>query len=239
MQQATIRIRVGVALQLVMINIGVFLLQLIPGFTEQFLLVSSEVAMRPWTLLTTMFLHGSFSHLLFNMYALFIFGPLVENRIGRNRFLLLYFGAGLIASLAALAYPSALGASGAIMGVLGMVIMLFPKMKVLFFFFIPMSMRSAGIIFAALDIFGLFAEASGIAHLAHLGGLAAGLLFGWYLLKKGKKFQTRFRAKSQAFSRPGPKTKAKSQTRSGQKKYEDTIELTKDELDEFYKSGRL
>jgi membrane associated rhomboid family serine protease len=240
MRQATIRINLGIAMQLVLVNIVVFILQtILPGFTDQFILIGSEVASRPWTLLTTIFLHGSFSHLLFNMYALFIFGPLVERAVGKRRFLILYFIGGLCASLAATFYPAALGASGAIMAVLGAVIILFPKMKVLFFFIVPMSMRTAGIIFAAIDILGLFHESSGIAHLAHLAGLAFGLIYAWYLLQKGAKFKQRFANKASRFKSTGARTRAKAETRTGQKSYEDTIELTKDDIDEFYKSGRL
>jgi len=86
---------------LIIVNIVFFLLQkAIPGFTETLLLVSDDVLLRPWILVTSMFLHGSFMHLLFNMYALYIFGPLVEKKIGSKRFLYLYFAGGIIAALA-------------------------------------------------------------------------------------------------------------------------------------------
>lgn len=231
----------NVSFTLILINIVMALLQVvIPGFTKFFVLDSSLVLLKPWTLITTMFLHGSFSHLLFNMYALLIFGPLVERKVGKTRFLLLYFLAGLVASLAALYYPSALGASGAIMGVIGMVIMFFPKMKVLFFFIVPMSMRTAGIIFAAIDLFGLFTNSGGVAHLAHLAGLAAGLLYGYYLLRQRKTFTMRFTAKSASQPPHHSSSAGARKTSSGQRpSYEKTIELTKDDLDNYYKYGKL
>ena len=172
---------------LILVNVVVFALQyFIPGFTESYALVSSDVFQRPWILLTSMFLHGGPWHLLFNMYALFLFGSLIEQRIGTKRFLGAYLVSGLIASfVASFFYPTALGASGAIMAVLGLTIMLLPDLQVLFFFVVPMSMRTAGVIFALIDIFGLFHD-TGIAHAAHLAGLACGLFYGGYLLQQKK-----------------------------------------------------
>ena len=223
----------NISMLLIGVNIFIFLLQsFIPDFTNLFVLKSAEVLIHPWTLLTTMFLHGSFTHLLFNMYALLLFGPLVERRIGSKRFLILYFIAGLLASIAATYYPSALGASGAIMSVLGMVIVLFPRMKVLFFFVIPMSMRTAGIVFALLDIFGFAFGGTGVAHLAHLAGLAFGLAYGFYLVNKHKTFTAKFTTpKSFNLNQKAPSKKRKD--------YEQTIELSKDEIDEYFKYGRI
>ena len=245
---ATLTIRKTAVLQLMIANVIIFILQsFMPLFTETFVLNSANAFAQPWTLVSAMFLHGSFSHLLFNMYALLIFGPLIERSIGTKRFWLLYFGAGILASLGFVIYrelilgmsSSALGASGAVMGILGMVIMLFPKMKVLFFFFVPMSMRTAGILFAAIDLFGAFNPASNIAHVAHLAGLVVGLIYGWQLLKKGKQFKRKFGARTSSFTEAGAAPKARASTRTGQQKYEDTIELSKDDLDKYYKFGKF
>ena len=231
-RQSTFIIK-NASMALIGINVFIYLLQsFIPGFTELFVLKGAEVLSHPWTLVTAMFLHGGFTHLLFNMYALLLFGPLIEKKIGTKRFLILYFVAGLLASIAASYYPSALGASGAIMGVLGMVIILFPKLKVLFFFIIPMSMRTAGIVFALIDIFGFAFGGSNIAHLAHLAGLGVGLFYGIYLLKKHKSFTARFTAKASYTSTHHTPVKKR-------KDYEQTIELTKDEVDEYFKYGRI
>ena len=188
------------------------------------MLVPEDILSRPWTLLTSMFLHGSPAHLLFNMYALFIFGGLIEQRIGTSRFLGVYLFAGLFAGVLYSVFSSvpALGASGAIMAVLGLAIMLLPDLQVLFFFVIPMSLRTAGIIFAAIDIFGLFNPGSGIAHLAHLGGLFVGLVYGFYLVSKKKKLVAKF-------VRPPKKVFGKK----------DTIELSDEDIEEYIKNGRL
>lgn len=90
------KIRTAV-MPLIVLNIVFFALQVIfPGFTNLFILESSDVFSRPWILLTSMFLHGGMNHLLFNMYALFLFGPFLEQKIGAKRFLYLYLGSGSV-----------------------------------------------------------------------------------------------------------------------------------------------
>jgi membrane associated rhomboid family serine protease len=219
----------NVYLILIGLNVFMFLLQSLIGdsFTRSLLLVPGDVLAKPWTLLSSMFLHGSVGHLFFNMYALLIFGGLIEQRIGSRNFLASYLFAGIFAGsiYSIFSTTPALGASGAIMAVLGLAIMLLPDLRVLFFFVIPMSLRTAGIIFALIDIFGLFNPGSGIAHLAHLGGLFIGLVYGYYLVKQKNKFYKKF-------TRPSPKVK-----KSFGKK--DTIEMSDEDIDEFIKNGRL
>lgn len=221
------------ALTIIGVNILVFILQVFlgNGFTQAFLLNSAEVWSRPWILLTSMFLHADPSHLLFNMYALFLFGPLIESRIGTKRFYFVYFLSGLVAAIVStFFYSNALGASGAIMGILGVTIMLMPDLQVLFLFFIPMSLRTAGIIFALIDIFGIFVP-SNVANIAHLVGLGIGLIFGYYLLKKRKNFRVRFESK-----KPSEKSSSiASRSRSKDK----SIELSDDDIEEFIKNGKL
>src|SRR3989344_4598074 len=191
----------SIVLPLVVFTTVIFLLQILlgKGFTAAFMLQSADVLYRPWILITSMFLHSGIMHLLFNMYALYMFGPLIEQRIGTKRFVLIYLIAGILSAASfAMAYPSssALGASGAIMAILGLTIVLLPDIRVLFFFVVPMSMRTAGIIFALLDIFGVFAPVStGIAHLAHLIGLACSIIYGINLQKKKKKYYRSFSSK--------------------------------------------
>lgn len=171
---------------LIIINVIMFFLQILLGasFTES-LMLTKDIFRRPWILVTSMFLHGGIAHLFFNMYALFLFGSLIEQRIGTKKFLIAYFLSGIFASfVSSFFYDAALGASGAIMGILGMVIVMMPDLPVLLFFVIPMTMRTAGIIFALMDIFGLFHN-TGIGNIAHLTGLAIGLIYGYYLKKKG------------------------------------------------------
>ena len=213
----------------IVLNISVYLLQFLlgDGFTSSFMLVPEQVLARPWTLLSSMFLHSPVSpmHLLFNTYALLIFGGLVEQRIGTKRFIGAYLVSGLFAGILYSVFSTtpALGASGAIMGLLGLAIMLLPDLKVLFFFVIPMSLRTAGIIFAAIDIFGLFNPHSGIAHLAHLGGLFIGLVYGYFLIRQRKNF-------SRKFTRPSKRRSLKNK---------DTVELDDEDIEEYLRKGRL
>lgn len=190
-----LRIRNAV-IPLLLGNIIFFILQqLITGFTGSLALVQGEIFARPWILVTHMFLHGGFAHLFFNMYALFLFGPLLEQKIGTKRFLMVYFVAGIIAAFfSSFIYQSAVGASAAIMGMLGALIIVRPNLRLLFFFAIPMKLWVAGIIWAALDIFGIFYP-SGVANIAHLIGLGVGILFGYLWKTKSKQFQRKFSKK--------------------------------------------
>ncbi|MCF7862190.1 rhomboid family intramembrane serine protease [Candidatus Woesearchaeota archaeon] len=174
------------------VNCIIFLVQAITGglegwFTQMFILVGSDVFTRPWILLTSMFLHASPMHLFFNIWALVMFGPLVEQRIGTLRFYIIYFLSGLLASfISSFFYNSALGASGAIMGIIGATIILLPQLRILFFFIIPMPLWVGGIVWAAMDFFGLFYP-SGVGNIAHLVGLGCGLIYA--LTLRGKKIR--------------------------------------------------
>lgn len=204
----------SVVLPLVMINIGMFIAELILGtsFITSFMLISKDLFSRPWILLTSMFLHADVNHIFFNMYGLFIFGPLLEQRIGPERFLFIYMFSGLVAGfLASFFYPAALGASGAIMGMLGVLIILMPELRLLFFFVIPMPLWMAGIVWTIIDTFGIFVP-SGVANVAHLAGMAMGLLFGVYLKLVKKKYVRRFSSKTH---------------------------LDSSDVDEFLRSGRI
>lgn len=191
------------ALPLLLINVFAYLAQinLSENFTQSLLLRSDLVMSEPWRLFTSMFMHSLETpyHLFFNMLALLIFGPLLESKIGPRKFLMLYLTSGLMAGIAAaIFYPATLGASGAIMGMLGTLIILMPNLKLLLFFIIPMPLWVAGIIWAAMDIFGfLFATGDGIANAAHLAGLVTGLAYG-ILQTKGKTnfTKTNFKASS-------------------------------------------
>lgn len=162
----------------------IFILQLFfPAIEDSFVLYSSRVVSEPWMLVTSTFLHGSFGHLFFNMFALGLFGLLLESIVGSKKFVLVYFGTGIVASIgAAIFYPASLGASGAIYGILGTLTVLRPRMAV-WVFGIPMPMYVAAIFWAFLDLVGFFAP-SGIANAAHLFGLGAGIAAG--LILRGK-----------------------------------------------------
>jgi len=187
----------NVALSLIAVNVTVFILQQVLGnsFTEAFLLISSDIWHRPWILLTSMFLHGSFNHILFNMYGLMIFGPLLEQKIGSKRFLTIYLFSGLVAALlSSLFYARALGASGAIMGIIGALVVLMPDLRLLLFFIIPMPLWMAGIVWIAIDAWGVLVP-SGVANIAHLIGMGTGMMYALYIKKEGKKYQKKFSKK--------------------------------------------
>ena len=260
----------NVAMTLIGLNVIMFIIQAIVGdsFTQMFMLVAGDIFTRPWILLTSMFLHSGTTHIFFNMYALLIFGPLLEQRIGSKRLLISYLTTGIFAGIIYSLYhafllgapqTAAVGASGAIMGFLGLVIMLLPKMRILFFFIIPMNMRTAGIIFAAIDLIGFITPGDGIAHLAHLAGLAAGLAFGYYFVKQKNSFAKRFTGQQNRGNGMGPgirikvhkaqfgqgfpnkKTQSNSTANNSNSNgnYEDTIEMSKNEVDDYFKYGKI
>lgn len=145
------------------------------------------------TLLTSMFMHGSWAHLGGNMLYLWIFGDNIENRLGHKRYIIFYLLTGLIASLSHVfstvmstqnSLVPSLGASGAISGVLGAYLMLFPSRKVKMFVFrgiidVP-SYVALGfwIVLQVVSGLGLLGGGTGggVAYAAHIGGFIAGLL---------------------------------------------------------------
>lgn len=159
----------------------VFLLQsLFPAITDGFKLVSADIMERPWILITSIFLHADIVHLLYNLFGLALFGSILEAKIGSKPVLTLFFISGIIAGFAAIFfYNSALGASGAVFGIIGALAVMRPGM-VVWVSYMPMPMFVAAFFWAVGDIFGLFMPGN-IANAAHLGGLAAGILYGFYL----------------------------------------------------------
>ena len=165
------------------ICIIVFILQsLFPLITDIFVLVSSDVLARPWIIFTSMFLHGSITHLIYNMFALVLFGLILERILGTKRFTMLYFVSGLVAGIGAtIFYNAALGASGAIYGILGCLAVLRPGMRV-YVGYIPMPMAIAAVLWVLGDLVGMFAP-SGVANAAHLFGIFFGIAAGFYYRK--------------------------------------------------------
>ena len=149
----------------------------VPGFEKAFLLASSDVASRPWILLTSIFLHDNLSHLLFNMIALLFFGLVLETVVSERHFLMTFFAGGVIAGIAAaFFYGEALGASGAIFAIMGVLAAIRPRMTV-WALGVPMPMVAAAIFWMSADLIGLFAATS-VANAAHLAGLFFGIAFG-------------------------------------------------------------
>lgn len=154
-----------------------------------------------WTFITSMFMHAGFFHLFVNMFSLFFIGSLVEKILGRKRYFYFYMIAGLSAglffvllSLIPLPFFSvdfntfAVGASGALFGVVGLLVLLTPNLPVFVMFIpIPIKMKYAGP--GILIVLWLISIAGNIpiGNTAHFGGLLAGLIYGLYLKRKYKR----------------------------------------------------
>jgi len=176
-------------LWLALICIIVFILQnIIPNLTDS-LLLNQQSFSQPYRFITAIFLHGSLIHIVSNLFALILFGLILEKLIGSKRFLLVFFSSGIIANIiSSFFYPASLGASGAIMGIIGTLTIIRPLMAV-WAFSLPMPMFLAAIIWAIGDILGIFYP-QGTGNIAHLSGLAIGLILGIYFRVKHKKKQT-------------------------------------------------
>ncbi|HLC31095.1 MAG TPA: rhomboid family intramembrane serine protease [Candidatus Nanoarchaeia archaeon] len=168
------------ALWLCLVCIVVFFLQLvIAGFTELFVL-DERAYVQLWRFVSAIFLHGGMGHLLSNVFALALFGSFLEGFIGGRRFLFVFFLTGIFANVVALSfYPSSLGASGAIFGVIGCLVVIRPLL-VVWAFGLPMPLFVAGALWVIGDIIGVFVP-SGVGNIAHLSGIALGIFIGLFL----------------------------------------------------------
>jgi len=192
-------------------NIGVFILQFffldtlkagsVPVgdlFVKNFALFTYESPFfRPWQLFTYMYMHGGFSHLFFNMFALWMFGMELENMWGSKTFFIFYtvcgVGAGIanafLAPLVSYIPPNVptVGASGSIYGVLIAFGMIFPNRYIYIYFMLPIKAKYLVIIYILIEVFAVASQSqSGIAHIAHLGGGVVGFLYVYFILNKGK-----------------------------------------------------
>ena len=200
-----------ITLLLILASILVFAYQLSPvaqdnDFTGEFGATPSQIASRPFklisyqgaerrlvlptvaTLITAMFLHGSVSHIILNMLFLWIFGPNVEDKVGHLRFILFYLLTGTMGTLTHIAVDPRstvplIGASGAIAGIMGAYLMLFPRARILCWFFPIWFLRLPAFIFLGLWIALQFwsvntlpREVSAVAWFAHIGGFLSGFL---------------------------------------------------------------
>ncbi|MEM3074748.1 MAG: rhomboid family intramembrane serine protease [Candidatus Pacearchaeota archaeon] len=166
----------------------IFILQnFFTDFTEFFLLNSNSWK-EIWRFATSIFLHGGIIHLLGNLFALLFFGSILEKTIGTNKFLFIFIISGILANLVAVNfYPSSLGTSGAIMGIIGALAILRPGMMIYSFGMI-MPMSIAAIVWIIIDATGIFIP-SNIGHIAHLSGIAFGILFGIFIRINYKKMK--------------------------------------------------
>jgi len=170
------------------LNIGIFLLELLAGWntTSHFALIPAELwPLRIYTLVTYMFLHGGFLHILFNMFMLWMFGTAIEAIWGSDLFLRYYMvcgiGGGLVQALVNWgSHIPIIGASAAIMGLLLAYAMMYPNQIVYLWGLIGLRMKYLIVGLVLLDLFGALGQpGSPVAHFAHLGGM----LFGWLYLR--------------------------------------------------------
>ena len=187
----------NVASKIVKINIFVFLLwysvgAIHPSFMIDHFLVSWSALGdgRIWTLATSIFSHNLLMHILINMLVFYNFGVVMEEVLGSKRFLVFYLSAGLMGSILHCTFSeyilhqpdlAALGASGAVTGVVLLFALLFPAEKIYIFGLIPVPAIWAAIAFTSIDVIGLISQGQGsaapIGYGAHLGGATAGIIY--------------------------------------------------------------
>ena len=160
------------------------------------------LGVEPWTIITHQFMHGSWSHLLGNMWFLIIFGDNIEATIGKIKYIIFYLMCGVIAALSHMAFNldsviPTVGASGAISGILGAYIILYPKNKIStiipigFVRIFKIEALYYLIIWFVLQlVFNIFDPNGGVAYLAHLGGFLGGIVLIKIFGGKRKKIST-------------------------------------------------
>jgi membrane associated rhomboid family serine protease len=180
---------------LIAVNVVFFLIELAGGdaFIMKWAFVPSRFLANPFSdflsLFTSMFMHAGWVHLGGNMLYLWIFGDNVEDRFGHLKFLIFYLICGLVATFAQLIFNTTsdvpnLGASGAIAGVLGAYIILFPQGRIRVLFGTQVVQMSELILIGIWIVLQFFsgigsitsADTGGVAYMAHIGGFAAGIL---------------------------------------------------------------
>ena len=144
---------------------------------------------RPWTIVTNLFVHAGFTHIIFNMMTLFFFGGFLSRLIGGRRFLIVYFFGGILGNICYLLLPPspltiAVGASGAIFALGGTLAVMVPKLRV-FVFPIPAPLP---LWIAVIGGFFIISFLPQVAWQAHLGGLVFGLIAGLFFRKGQRRF---------------------------------------------------
>jgi membrane associated rhomboid family serine protease len=187
----------GVALWLVGINLVVFLAKQVFGLWQidiLFSMIPAQIVTRRWlwTFVTYMFLHDGFSHIFFNMFALFVFGIQVERHMGSREFLLFYFVSGVLAGFFSFVvyfysgayYIQLMGASGAIFAVQLAYAVYYPRSVIYLWGLLPLRAPVMVLGFTALELFFMITGRAGnVAHITHLAGF--GFAWLYFLLRLG------------------------------------------------------
>jgi membrane associated rhomboid family serine protease len=213
-----VNIRIGgpltpVVKKLLIINSVIFLAQLIIGRYYPNLLeglfglhhVGFIQELKLWQVVTYMFLHGGWFHILFNLLTLWMFAGEIEQLWGSNLFLRYYLVTGIGAGFFIIAMnyfiylqyqmdPVTIGASGALYGILLAYGLTWPDRKVLLYFIIPIKIKYLVLIFGCIEFFGMVSSAAGtggnISHIGHLGGLITGFIYIYTRMRGGPAFKS-------------------------------------------------
>ena len=202
MRRPAFKMRWSATMALLVVNVVAFILQSaverFSNFPTNAWFALSVEGLRhgyAWQLLTYQLMHGGLLHLVLNCWMIYVFGREVEETLGRNSFLMLYFTSGVIGGLfqalagvllgGAFALP-VVGASAGASGLLAAFATLYPErpLMLLLFFIIPVNMRAKFLLLfgGLVTLFGLVVPTGNIAHAAHLGGLLTGIVFVRYAI---------------------------------------------------------
>ena len=145
---------------------------------------------RPWTIVTNLFIHSGVWHIFANMITLYFFGSFLCRLIGVKKFLLVYFAGGIVGNILFFLLPpsplsTAIGASGAVFALAGVLVVMMPKLRVLLYFIVPLPLWVVVLVF-----FVIWSFLPGIAWQAHLGGLVLGLVAGYIFRRRARYFYT-------------------------------------------------
>jgi len=167
--------------------------------TDAYGLTPIKAFERPGTFITSMFMHVGVEHLMGNMIFLFFLGSILERAVGGRNFLIIYFFSGLCAGMLVLFAPElglmgyydvVMGASGAIFGIVGALVVLRPMQTIYLHFFMPMPMIVFGLFYIGFELYMMMTAGDvGIAHSAHFGGAVGGLIIGSYFRMNKKYIQ--------------------------------------------------
>lgn len=176
---------------LIAINLILYMVTLIePDFILHLGLQPASFLDRPWTLVTNLFIHANIWHILANMITLYFFGSYLSRLLGTKKFLIVYFAGGILGNilfiLLAPSYSIAVGASGAIFALGGVLTAMRPRLRV-FVFPIPVPLPLWVAIIGGFIILSLFPQ---VAWQAHLGGLVLGLVAGYFFRRRERYFYT-------------------------------------------------
>jgi membrane associated rhomboid family serine protease len=182
----------SITLFLILLMLFTFAIQDSFNLLSYFSFIPHYAIAQPWRFVTSIFLHANFPHLFYNILALFFFGHYLERIISKKSFLLIFFLSGIFGNLLFfLTTPNtlslAVGASGAIYGIVGALAALRP-FAIVYVYFTPVPLIVMAFIWALLSFLGIFVP-SNIAHAAHFSGLVTGYVLGRCIGERGRKFK--------------------------------------------------